>query len=83
MIERVLSILNGIPSDKVAHFASGVLLFAAVQWIDPYAAFWVVVLAGTAKEFYDKLHTDIHTPDMYDAIVTALGGAVGMFIKFS
>lgn len=82
MIEQVLAKLNSVPADKVAHFASGVILFALLSWINPYLAFWVVVVAATGKEIYDSFHREDHTPDLWDGFATVLGGVVGMFIKF-
>ena len=81
MIEQILKKLNSIPADKVAHFASGVILFAAFSWINQYLAFWVVVVAGLVKEIYDSFHRDHHTPDPYDTMATVLGALVGLFIK--
>lgn len=80
MIEQVLAKLNSVPADKVAHFASGVILFALLSWINPYLAFRGVVFAG--KEIYDSFHREDHTPDLWDGFATVLGGVVGMFIKF-
>ena len=81
MIEVILSRLNSIPADKIAHFASGVVLFAAVQWVSPLWAFFSVICAAVAKEIYDAFHPDIHTSDWWDAIATVAGGAVGLFIE--
>lgn len=83
MIEAILSRMNAIPSDKIAHFASGVVLFAAVQWVSPLWAFFAVICAAVVKEIYDAFHPDTHTADWWDAFATILGGAVGLFIKLS
>lgn len=83
MIESILSKLNAIPADKTAHFASGAVLFAlAVPFMGPVYAFAAVAAAGVAKELYDLLHKQTHTPDVWDAIATALGGAFGLFCTF-
>lgn len=80
MIEAILSRLNAIPSDKVAHFASGSILFAAaLPFAGPRYAMAVVVIAGFAKELYDALNKARHTPDIWDAFATSLGGAVCCF----
>lgn len=77
MIERILSKLNAIPADKVFHFASGTILFAlALPAIGPKYAMALVVVAGFAKEIYDALNKEHHTPDIWDAVATILGGAV-------
>lgn len=81
MIESILQRLNAIPADKVMHFASGVILFASIQWISVPLACAAVVLAGLGKELYDMTRKDIHTPDIWDAVATILGGAVGLSIK--
>ena len=84
MIEAILQRLNAIPADKVAHFASGVILFAAAMpFIGPRYAMALVILTSIAKAIYDAFHRDIHTPDVFDAVATSLGGAVALFIKLS
>jgi hypothetical protein len=83
MIEAFLSKLNSIPSDKVAHFASGSVLFAlCLPFIAPSNALVLVILAGLLKELYDARHKDTHTPDIWDAVATALGGTLGYFCTF-
>lgn len=72
-----------IAPDKVAHFAGGVLIFAALSWFSILAAFIAVVVAAVGKEIYDSRHKDVHTPDVWDAVATILGGVVGVFIKLS
>ncbi len=75
MIEQILSKLNSIPADKVAHFASGTILFAlALPGIGPRYAMALVVLVAFAKEAYDALNREHHTPDIWDAVATILGG---------
>lgn len=84
MIEAILSKLNAIPADKVAHFASGVLLYAmTVHWAGPRYALALVILAGVAKEIYDSFHRDTHTPDVFDAVATSLGGVVAFSITLA
>jgi hypothetical protein len=34
-----------------------------------------VAVVALAKEGYDYLHKDIHTPDAWDFVATVLGGA--------
>ena len=84
LIENILSKLNAIPADKVMHFASGAILFAAAMpFIGPRYAMALVILTSIAKEIYDAFHRDIHTPDVFDALATSLGGAVCLFVKLS
>jgi predicted membrane protein len=83
MIERTLSKLNSIPADKALHFIAGVILFAvAVPFIGPQYAFALAVIAGFVKELYDSLNKDNHTPDIWDALVTSAGGALGFYCSY-
>lgn len=80
MIERILSKLNSIPADKVFHFAGGTILFAlALPFTGPVYAVAAVTIVGFAKEVYDSVNKDTHTPDIWDALATAAGGALGYF----
>lgn len=66
-----------VPLDKQAHFICG-LIIAAV--LTPFIGWYSVVLVSmvaTAKELYDDLNKDIHTPDVWDLLVTIAGGALG------
>jgi len=36
----------------------------------------MVAVAGIGKEIYDYLHRDKRTPDIWDALVTMLGGVI-------
>jgi hypothetical protein len=83
MIERILTRLNSIPADKVSHFAGGAILFAvAVPFMLPAYALAVAVVAGFVKELYDNLNKTKHTPDVWDALATSAGGALGFFCTF-
>lgn len=80
MIERILSKLNSIPADKVAHFTVGVILFAlALPFLGGMYSVVAVAIVGFAKEVYDTLHKDNHTPDIWDALATAAGGVLGFY----
>ena len=84
MIEKILTKLNAIPSDKVYHFAGGTILFAAaLPFIGYKYAMAFVVIVGFAKELYDAINKDRHTPDIWDAIATILGGMVGLSCAFT
>lgn len=83
MIEKILQRLNAIPADKVAHFASGVILYALVMpALNAWLAFLIVAIVALVKEGYDYANRDIHTPDIWDAAATTLGGLLGVFISF-
>ena len=77
MIEKILAILNSIPSDKVAHCLGGVVLFAIGQLFG-YGLF-LAVLGAITKEIYDYFHPN-HTADWKDAVATILGGLLGYII---
>jgi hypothetical protein len=79
----MLSRLSSLPADKVLHFAAGVVLFAvALPFIGATYALAFAVIAGFAKELYDALHKDKHTPDIWDALATAAGGVLGFFCTY-
>jgi glycopeptide antibiotics resistance protein len=78
MIEKILAILNSIPSDKVAHCLGGVVLFAIGQLFGYGLA--LAILGAVTKEIYDYLHPENHTADVKDAIATTLGGLLGYII---
>ena len=69
-----------IAQDKANHFIYGLLTFTVTQ-----AAFGILIaavvtaLVAAAKEGYDFLHKDVHTPDFMDFLATVLGGALGLF----
>jgi len=73
----LLNWLNSIPADKVAHFAVGVLIYAPLHFIDPVVGLLGVAVVAVGKEVYDYLHRDNHTPDVWDAVATMLGGVIG------
>ena len=78
MIEKILAILNSIPSDKVAHCLGGVVLFAIGQLFGYGLA--LAILGAITKEIYDYFHPESHTADVKDAIATTLGGLLGYII---
>ena len=77
MIASLLTFLNGIPDDKVRHFAGGALIALAciVLGLPLWLAAAAVLIAAFGKEAYDYYHPKTHTPDLYDALATLLGGA--------
>lgn len=83
MISTILTRLNSIPADKTAHFAVGTVLFAVLlPFIGPLYAMVGVTIIGFAKELYDALNKDKHTPDVWDALATAAGGVLGFFCTY-
>ena len=89
-MESLLSFLNltigklyipcRVPADKQLHFVSGVLLTAILLPLGVVYALAVVAGIAVAKEIYDYLHRDVHTPDIFDALATVCGGAVTVLI---
>ena len=77
MIEKLISLANSIPSDKVAHCLGGVILFAIGQLFGYGLA--LAVIGAVVKEIYDYMHPN-HTADVKDAIATTLGGLLGYII---
>jgi len=73
----LLNWLNSIPTDKVAHFAVGVLVYAPLHFINPVIGLIGVAVAAVGKEVYDWFNKDKHTPEVLDAAVTLVGGVVG------
>lgn len=62
-----------IPEDKLSHFAAGIVAFSFfVLMFNPSSAFICAVITGVLKEVYD--HFFGGTVDVWDAIVTGLGG---------
>jgi hypothetical protein len=69
--------LNKLPHDKALHFIVGVLIYAAAHFISPVVGMIAVAVAAVGKEVYDYMNRDKHTPDLWDAVATVLGGAAG------
>jgi hypothetical protein len=78
MIEKIIAFLNSIPVDKVYHCLGGVVLFAIGQLFGYGLA--LAIIGAIAKEIYDYFHQDKHTPDIWDAVATTLGGLLGFVI---
>ena len=79
----MLSKLSSLPADKVLHFAAGAILFAvALPFIGATYALAFAVIIGFVKELYDALNKHKHTPDIWDALVTSAGGALGYFCTY-
>jgi hypothetical protein len=69
-----------VPADKQAHALSGFIIAAVLTpFIGAYSVLVVAVIA-LAKEIYDYIHKDIHTPDFMDWVATVLGGLVGFVV---
>lgn len=79
LIAKVNFILSKlyVPADKQMHFLSGIICAVILTPIIGWYSVVVVSLIATAKELYDDLHKDIHTPDVWDLVATILGGVLG------
>jgi hypothetical protein len=66
-----------LPHDKALHFIVGVLIYAAAHFVSPIVGMIAVAVAAVGKEVYDYMNRDKHTPDLWDAVATLLGGAAG------
>lgn len=79
-----------IPKDKQAHLAAGVVIgltagYTAKQLGFKHPERWgfaAGVLAGVAKELYDKKHPKNHTCDPYDALATAAGATITFTVRW-
>lgn len=78
MIEKIIAFLNSIPVDKVYHCLGGAVLFAIGQLFGYGLA--LAIIGAITKEIYDYFHQDKHTPDIWDAVATTLGGLLGYII---
>jgi hypothetical protein len=82
MINKVFTYIASFPHDKAMHMLTGVILYAACTHIvGAVIAFLIVACAAIAKEVYDLMHTETNTPDIYDALATIAGGALGYIIQ--
>lgn len=72
-----------LPQDKLLHLVVGLAIFiVTVPFAGPVWAFGLACVVGFVKELYDIRHRDKHTPDLWDAIATATGGAAGFFCTY-
>lgn len=73
-----------LPLDKQAHILGG-LYIATITFIatsNLLFAFLAAFAVAVLKEVYDYFHPKSHSCDIYDAIATAFGGAVGVLVIF-
>ena len=67
--------MKSIPIDKQAHFLAGAAIASTVTlYSSPLVGICLCVVAAVGKELYDA--TGRGTPDVWDAVVTILGGTV-------
>lgn len=69
-----------VPADKQMHFLSGLIIAAIITPLIGLYSVGVVAVIATAKELYDDMNKDIHTPDILDLVVTVAGGVLGFVL---
>ena len=76
-LPSISALLPQLPADKANHALYGIGMFIALALVvAPGGALAGVIVAGVAKEVYDKL-TASGTPDPWDAVATSAGGIAG------
>lgn len=68
-----------LKEDKILHFIGGILIAFFIGLIHPVLGFIAALVAGWAKEEWDKKHGTYDLKDMY---ATWIGGVVGTIIVF-
>jgi hypothetical protein len=69
-----------VAADKQMHFISGLIIAAILSPFIGLYSIAVVTVIATAKELYDDMNKDIHTPDIWDLVVTVAGGILGFVL---
>ena len=69
-----------VPADKQMHFLSGLIIAVILSPFIGLYSIAVVAVIATAKELYDDMNKDIHTPDIWDLVVTVAGGILGFVL---
>jgi len=64
-----------LDQDKANHFIYGNIIFTLVFLLNSsmVSAFVSVIVVAFAKELYDTINQEEHTPDLMDALFTILG----------
>ena len=71
--DKLVQLINKIPLDKLLHFLAGLIIAAFFAIIFGMKVCLIpVIIAGFAKEFFDKLTTS--TWEWWDLVATCLGG---------
>ena len=64
--------------DKLLHFSAGLSIAVVIGFVTlPWHGLLVAVIAGALKELHDHFHPLGHTVDLWDFLVTCLGGYAG------
>lgn len=70
-------LVGKVAEDKFMHFICGFIIAAVLTPFMGWYSVVLVAMVATAKEIYDDVNKDIHTPDVWDLLVTIAGGALG------
>lgn len=73
----IVNPLQNVPADKQGHFIIGLLAYMLFHFISIGVGLIVVAVLAIGKEIHDWFHRDRHTPDLWDAVATILGGLAG------
>ena len=73
----IVNPLQNVPADKQGHFIIGLLAYMLFHFISIEVGLIVVAVLAIGKEIHDWFHRDRHTPDLWDAVATILGGLAG------
>lgn len=63
-------------SDKWLHLSAGLFIAFWVGLFNPFIGLGLAILAGVAKEVYDKV-SEKGTPDVWDLVFTIIGALLG------
>ena len=81
MLEKLFK-LGLIPQDKACHVIWGMFTFMILVHFDVTLACVAVVIQAVVKELYDYTKPLLHTADVWDAVATIVGGAMGFLCWF-
>lgn len=73
----IVNPLQNVPADKQGHFIIGLLAYMIFHFVSIEVGLIVTAVLAIGKEIHDWFHRDRHTPDLWDAVATMLGGIVG------
>ena len=66
-----------VPVDKFLHFICGFIIAAVLTPFIGFYAVVVVAIIALLKEIYDDVNKETHTADVWDLLVTIVGGVLG------
>lgn len=71
-----------LKKDKILHLLAGFTIAGLVMWLTGNIVYAILaaILAGLLKEYYDSFFPKSHTVDVWDFVVTAIGGVLFVII---